>query len=97
MTTALVGYDPRQAGGVFTFGGTGAMLYAVKIGLEKALPGSRQHGLREPAAVLASDCSHYSAVTVASWLGLGEESVTARPYASRQLDQSGGAGNGGPP
>ena len=38
MTAALVGYDPEQAAGVFTFGGTGTMLYGVKIGLEKACP-----------------------------------------------------------
>ena len=29
----LVGYDPAQAGGVFTFGGTGTSMYGVKIGL----------------------------------------------------------------
>ena len=38
MTAELIGYDPAQAGGVFTFGGTGTMLYGVKIGLEKACP-----------------------------------------------------------
>src|SRR5688572_5757861 len=44
MAAGLVGYDPAVAGGVFTFGGTGAMLYGVKIGLEKALPGSLEKG-----------------------------------------------------
>src|SRR5678816_3631524 len=34
MTSALVGYDAQVADGVFTFGGTGTMLYAGKIGLE---------------------------------------------------------------
>ncbi len=36
---------PQRAGGVFTFGGTGGMLYGVKIGLEKAVPGCLRAGL----------------------------------------------------
>ncbi|HEX7449744.1 MAG TPA: pyridoxal-dependent decarboxylase, partial [Pirellulales bacterium] len=71
----LVGYDQQISGGVFTFGGTGCMLYGVKVGLEKALPGTLQTGLRQPAVVLASDQSHYSALNVAGWLGLGQEHV----------------------
>ena len=49
MTAELVGYDRERAGGVFTFGGTGTLLYGVKIGLEKALPGAGRHGLRQTA------------------------------------------------
>lgn len=79
MTAGLLGYDPQSAGGVFTFGGTGCLLYGVKVGLEKALPGSSQTGLREPAVVLASDESHYSAVNVASWLGIGQQNVVRVP------------------
>jgi len=75
MAAELVGYDPDQAGGLFTFGGTGAMLYAVRIGLEKALPGTHREGLREKAAILTSDQGHYSALNVAGWLGLGLEQV----------------------
>ena len=36
MTAALVGYDPAEARGVFTFGGTGTTMYGLRIGLEKA-------------------------------------------------------------
>lgn len=79
MTAALVGYDPAAAGGAFTFGGTGAMLYGVKIGLEKALPGSRRTGIREEAVVLASAHSHYCVRTVAAWLGIGEDQVVSVP------------------
>ena len=57
MTSDLVGYDPSQSGGVFTFVGTGTSLYGVKIGLEKALPGAMQNGVRENAFVFASDQS----------------------------------------
>ena len=35
MAAELVGYRPERAGGTFTFGGTGCMLYGVKVGLEK--------------------------------------------------------------
>lgn len=75
MAADLIGYDPGQAGGVFTFGGTGCLLYGVKVGLEKALPGSSHVGLTGRAVVLASDESHYSAVNVAGWLGIGQENV----------------------
>src|SRR5262245_43923003 len=40
LTARLVGYDPQQAGGLFTFGGTATTLYGVRIGLEKACPGT---------------------------------------------------------
>ena len=75
MAADLIGYDPGLAGGVFTFGGTGCLLYGVKVGLEKALPGSSHVGVTGRAVVLASDESHYSAVNVAGWLGIGQENV----------------------
>src|SRR4051812_33451359 len=75
MTAELVGYDPQASGGVFTFGGTGTLLYGVKIGLEKACPGTMHSGLREPAVVLCSERAHYACLTVANWLGIGDENV----------------------
>lgn len=45
MVAQLIGYDPNQSGGLFTFGGTGTLLYGVKVGLEKALTGTFQQGL----------------------------------------------------
>ncbi len=75
MTADLVGYDPAQAGGLFTFGGTGTLLYGIKVGLEKALPGAGQHGVREDAVIVASEQSHYSCLNVANWLGLGQQNV----------------------
>lgn len=75
MTAALVGYDPDQAGGVFTFGGTGTLLYGVKIGLEKAVAGCLNEGLRHPAVLLCSEQSHYATKSVAAWLGIGQENV----------------------
>ncbi len=79
MVSDLLGYDARVARGVFTFGGTGGMLYGVKIGLEKALPGSSARGLRDNVVILASEQSHYCCRTVASWLGIGQDNVILVP------------------
>lgn len=79
ITAALVGYDPAVADGVFTFGGTGTTLYAAKIGLEKAVPDVRQHGVRVPPVIVCSDCAHYACRTVANWLGLGEAQLVTVP------------------
>ncbi len=79
MSASLVGYDPDRAAGQFTFGGTGGMLYGVKIGLEKALPGSGQRGVKEDAVILASTQSHYCCLNVASWLGIGQDNVISVP------------------
>ena len=86
----LVGYDPGRAGGVFTFGGSGTLLYALKLGIEKAYPGSMRQGLQGPARVLVSDVAHYGNLTAAGWLGLGLESVIKVPTDadnSIQLDK----------
>lgn len=81
MAADLVGYPADQSGGVFTFGGTGTLLYGAKIGLEKACPGTGQTGLREPASIVCSDRAHYACSTVANWLGLGEQNVVQVPTA----------------
>ncbi|HUR33625.1 MAG TPA: pyridoxal-dependent decarboxylase [Vicinamibacterales bacterium] len=79
MTAALVGYDPALADGVFTFGGTGTLLYGAKIGLEKAVPDVRRTGLRTRAVLVCSERAHYACLTVANWLGLGEENLLRVP------------------
>lgn len=75
MIASLVGYPAASSGGLFTFGGTGTLLYGLKLGLEKAAPGTMQHGLREDVVVLASDHCHYAVSNVAGWLGLGQQNV----------------------
>lgn len=55
MIAALLGYEPKQAAGVFTFGGTGTTLYGIKVGIEKALPNSLTNGVRQDAVIFASD------------------------------------------
>ncbi|MEX0977641.1 MAG: pyridoxal-dependent decarboxylase, partial [Pirellulales bacterium] len=79
MAADLVGYDPARAGGLFTFGGTGTLLYGVKVGLEKAVPGAGRKGLKDDAVIVASTQSHYSCLNVASWLGIGQDNVILVP------------------
>ena len=80
MLADLVGYDPRGAGGVFTFGGTGTILYGCKLALEK-LSGGRimREGVREDVKIVSSGASHYSRLNVAGWLGLGTDNLVTIP------------------
>ena len=79
MTADLIGYDPTHSAGLFTFGGTGTLLYGVKLGLEKACPGTARHGIRERAVIFCSERAHYACLSVASWLGIGQENVIQIP------------------
>jgi L-2,4-diaminobutyrate decarboxylase len=80
MLADLVGYDPRRAGGVFTFGGTGTILYGCKLALEK-LSGGRfmREGIREDVKIVSSTASHYSRLNVAGWLGVGSDNLAVIP------------------
>jgi len=76
MTARMIGYDPSLSTGIFTFGGTGTVLYGVKVGLEKTIPGSMKCGLQgEKAVIIASDKAHYCGLTIAGWLGIGQDNV----------------------
>jgi len=79
MMALLLGYDPRASAGVFTFGGTGTNLYGVKVGLEKALAGAMEAGVRGDVVMLSSGQSHYSRLNVAGWLGIGERNAIEVP------------------
>lgn len=79
MLADLVGYNPELARGLFTFGGTGTLLYGIRVGLEKACPGSGRSGLRDDPVILVSDQSHYGCLTAAAWLGIGQDNVIAVP------------------
>lgn len=83
MLSDLIGYDSKQSGGLFTFGGTGTILYGCKLGIEKALGGRcMQEGIREDVKIFSSDVSHYSRLNVAAWLGLGMKNLVAVPSTS---------------
>ena len=90
MTASLVGYDAQKSAGLFTFGGTATLLYGVKLGLEKACPGSGRAGLRafgdsqtERVVILCSERAHYACLSAANWLGIGQENVIQVPCDDR--------------
>jgi glutamate/tyrosine decarboxylase-like PLP-dependent enzyme len=87
MTARLLGYDPEKAGGVFTFGGTGTVLYGVRIGLEKACPGTMRDGLHDDAIIFASDAAHYCRFSIAGWMCLGSKRLVTIPTdAGNEID-----------
>ena len=87
VTARLVGYDPERSAGVFTFGGTATTLYGVKIGLEKACPGTMHKGVHADAVLFASDASHYCRYNVAGWLGMGTGNIDTVPtLATSEID-----------
>jgi glutamate/tyrosine decarboxylase-like PLP-dependent enzyme len=84
MLSDLVGYDPHNSGGVFTFGGTGTILYGCKLALEKISGGrSMAEGIREDSKIVASASSHYSRLNVCGWLGLGTRNLVTVPTNRR--------------
>lgn len=82
IAAELVGYDPEKAGGVFTFGGTGTTLYAVRAALTACIPDSMRKGVHQNVRLIGSDQGHYCRHTVASWLGLGADQVLTIPTRS---------------
>jgi glutamate/tyrosine decarboxylase-like PLP-dependent enzyme len=83
MTARLVGYDPERCGGLFTFGGTATTLYGVRIGLEKACPGTMRDGLSGDVVLFASDAAHYCRYNIAGWLCLGSRRLVTIPTDDR--------------
>lgn len=67
----LAGYDHTSSRGIFTFGGTATNLYAIKIGLNKALFSNSTKGVREDVVVIGSRSAHYSHLSSVDWLGIG--------------------------
>ena len=60
-------------------GGTATTLYGVKLGLEKACPGTMQNGTPEDAVVFVSDAGHYCAANIVGWLGIGTNNLITIP------------------
>ena len=87
ITTQMIGYQAGKASGIFTFGGTATTLYGVKIGLEKACPGTIQNGTPEEVVVFVSDAGHYCATSIVGWLGIGTNNLITIPTtAQNEMD-----------
>lgn len=79
LLAQIIGYDVESVAGTFTFGGTGTVLYALKIAIEKVSPGTIYNGVKEDLCILVSDCSHWCSKTGAGWLGIGMTNVISVP------------------
>lgn len=72
----LAGMDKEKSAGIFTFGGTATNLYALKLGLSKALPETRKNGVfGKKIKVFISEDAHFSHLRAADWLGIGTANV----------------------
>ena len=87
MMADLIGYDPERASGIFTFGGTGTILYGMKVAIEKAIPGAMKKGVNKNSVIFVSEHAHYCADNVAGWLGLGTDSlIKVRTDDNHEMD-----------
>lgn len=83
----LANLNPHKSAGVFTFGGTGTNLYAIKMGLCKAFPEHTREGLRGNAVVIESRPAHYCHKTAAIWLGIGQDnSIQVASHTDQTTD-----------
>lgn len=71
--TQLAGWDNSTTGGVFTFGGKGTLLYALKIALDKVDPAAKSQGLSMDNYVISNDFGHPCHIEICNWLGIGED------------------------
>jgi len=69
----LAGWECEQAGGIFTFGGKGTLLYALKIALDKIYPNYRKQGLNGDNYIISNDLGHPCHIEICNWVGIGEE------------------------
>ncbi len=85
---SLAGYDPAQATGIFTGGGTFCNLYGYLLGIRKSLPQSREYGLEtgHDYRIVNSGVGHYSNMTNLSLLGVNIRRKTIRIRATDNND-----------
>lgn len=69
----------ERARGLFTFGGTGTIVYAIKSGIRRCAPESAVTGVPGDVCVMVTADAHFSHATAADWLGLGAEQVVVVP------------------
>lgn len=79
-----VGYDKGSSAGIFTYGGSGTNLYAMKVGLLKANRESLIKGNINNTFVVGSASAHYCHLVAVNWLGIGEENYVQIPVNTDQ-------------
>ncbi len=87
LYASLAGFDASEAGGLFTFGGTGTNLYAFRMGLLSVDPDALFRGVSRDMVVIGSRPAHYSQQTAVTWLGLGRDNyLMARSHPDQTTD-----------
>lgn len=71
----LAGWESKDAGCVFTYGGSGCWTYHLKYALTRVLPNSRNTGVRTDAKVICSQQAHYTMLNSTDWTGLGMDNI----------------------
>ncbi len=71
----LAGWKPKEAGCIYTYGGSGCWTYHLKYALTRVLPGSRNKGVRTDAKVICSQQAHYTMLNSTDWMGLGMDNI----------------------
>ncbi|AZR74126.1 hypothetical protein BBF96_12390 [Anoxybacter fermentans] len=74
MMADIIGYNPRLASGYFTYGGQGGIFSGLRIGIEKAAPGSRVNGIPNNLYCFTSKLAHFSLYKAVE-TGIGTEKV----------------------
>lgn len=86
----LAGYDPDQATGLFTQGGTFCNLYGYLMGIRKSLPEARQYGMGyiHDYRIINSLGGHYSNITNLSLLGvdIGKRTIRIKVKENNDID-----------
>lgn len=75
MLARLANLNPLHTYGNFSFGGTGTILYALKIGTRKAWPDSGRTGIPPETVVFITPDAHFSHMVAADWIGIGSANV----------------------
>lgn len=70
-------WSVTSAGGIFTYGGAGCYLYAVKYALASVLEkqNSRCTGVRVDGKIFCSQQGHYAKMNATDWLGIGMDNI----------------------
>ena len=71
----LAGWNAKESGCVYTYGGSGCWTYHLKYALTRVLHDSRNKGIRTDAKVICSQQAHYTMLNSTDWMGLGMDNI----------------------
>jgi L-2,4-diaminobutyrate decarboxylase len=84
QAAGLMGWDAGECDGLFAFGGKAGLMYAIRLGLNRCVPGLSRSGLGDARPmVITTGQNHYSVDSACSLLGIGTDAVVKVPTDSR--------------